>query len=416
MLDLKVALELLYNLKISPKKTKKVKIDKALHRILACDIYAKYDIPRFDNSAMDGYALRLGYPSYIIKGAIFAGDKVDFEIKNNEAYKIMTGAKIPHNTQAVVQNEHTKIIDDKLILEIPPKESQCIKLKGEDYKQGEILLRKGKKINMQDIGILASQGIGEVEVAKKVKIIVFGSGNEIAPLFTKANQMQKNQASANTINENQIFDLNSYFLVAFLKQLNCSVKYGGILKDDMKIIQTSLQESLMKYDIVITSGGVSVGDKDYIHQVLSDMKMQILIDYLNIKPGKPVILSRKDERFILSLPGNPLASFINCMLCVPPLVQKYSLSNHIYFQETIATNASDFRTSPKTANIIFGLFEGGKFYAYNNAKYQGSQIAPLLKSNALAIFDDKTFVAKDTKIKILLYQFDFLDKINDILN
>ncbi len=403
MVNLNDFFNLLETLKVTQKKEKTIKINKALNRILSQDIKSKYNIPRYDNSAMDGYALRLGFNEYKIKDITFAGDRKNLNINNNEAIKITTGAKIPNNAQAVIPKEHTKLIDNKLTLEISPNMNQCIKFKGEDYKSGTKILHSGTKLNAQNIALLASQGINKIKVKKKVKIIIFGSGNEIANINTK-------------LNENQIYDINSYFIKSLFSDLNCKIKYGGILNDKEKTIQSKIQESLNKYDIVITSGGVSVGEKDYMHKVLANIKANVLLDSTNIKPGRPVIFSTKNDKFILSLPGNPIAAFIQCMLHLPFLIQKFNGSDDLYLKPMIAINKNDFKTTNNTSHIILGYYDNGEFLAYNNGKYQGAQIAPLLKSNAFAIINNKDIVKKDSKIKIILYTPYFFDKINNIFN
>ena len=388
---------------IPPKKEKTIKLNKALNRILSQDIKAIYNIPRFSNSAMDGYALKIGFESYILKDSTFAGDKMDLEIKNNEAIKITTGTKIPKNTQAVIPKEYTKTKNNQLFLEITPTLNQCIKFKGEDYKKGEILLNNGSLLDAQNIALLASQGINKIKAKRKVKIIIFGSGNEIANIDKKLEQ-------------NQIYDINSYFIRAILSNLNCKIRYGGILSDDKKTIEHKIKKSLNKYDIIITSGGVSIGDKDYMHKTLENINANILLDSTNIKPGRPVVFSKKNNAFILSLPGNPIAAFIQCMLFLPLLIQKFNGSKDLYLKPILATNTSDFKTTKNTSHIILGHYENGYFRAYNNGKYQGAQIAPLLKSNAFAIIDNKDLIKKDEKIKIIPYQTHFFTNHNDMLN
>lgn len=393
----------LKNLKVAQKGEEEIKLSSALNRILSQNIKSKYNIPRFDNSAMDGYAIRIGFDEYKLKDSAFAGDKTNLEINNNEAIKITTGAKIPKNTQAVIPKEYIKLDNDKLILEISPKMNQCIKFEGEDYKSGEIILSSGSLLNAQNIALLASQGINKIKVKKKIKIIIFGSGNEIANINAK-------------LDENQIYDINSYFIKSILSNLNCKIKYGGILSDKTKIIQNKIKKALDKYDIIITSGGVSMGEKDYMHKVLQNINADILLDSTNIKPGRPVIFSKKNDRFILSLPGNPIAAFIQCTLFLPLLIQKFNGSDNLYLKPIIAINKNEFKTSKNTSHIILGHYEDGYFQAYNDGKYQGAQIAPLLKSNAFTIIDNKDSIKKDTKIKIISYMPHFFDKINNILN
>ncbi|MDE6886800.1 MAG: molybdopterin molybdotransferase MoeA [Helicobacteraceae bacterium] len=395
-------LQMLYKLKVKPKDSKEVPLSKAMGRILSENIICRYSIPRFDNSAMDGYAIRLGYEKYEIKGNILAGSMQNLAIKDNQAYRIMTGARIPNNTEAIIQQELVEVRDNILIPKVKVLKNQCIKFSGEDFKSKEILLKKGNEIDAQAIGILASQGFETIKVRKKVKIVIFGSGNEVSNIGTK-------------LNDFQIYDLNSYFLKAFLGQLNCSIKYGGVLGDDEKKIESSLKEASKKYDIIITSGGVSVGDADYMHKVLKNLNAEILQDSINIKPGKPLILSKLNEKFILSLPGNPIGAFLQAFFCIPILIQKFSEAD-FYLKPSIALNAVEFKVSQKTSHIILGNLQNSKFSAYNSAKYQGSQVAPLLKSNAIAIFNNIDLVKKDKKILVFSFNLEFLDKMQDTLN
>ncbi|RDU58516.1 molybdopterin molybdotransferase MoeA [Helicobacter sp. MIT 99-5507] len=390
-------------LEVKQKKEETINLDNALNRILSCDIKSRYNIPRFDNSAMDGYAIKIGFETYKLKDSAFAGDKTNLEIKNNEAIKITTGAKIPKNTQAVIPKECVKLDNNKIILETTPNLNQCIKFKGEDYKSGKVILCSGSLLNAQNIALLASQGINKIKVKKKVKIIIFGSGNEITNINKK-------------LGENQIYDINSYLIKSALSNLNCKIKYGGILSDKEKNIQNKIEKALDKYDIIITSGGVSIGEKDYMHKVLQNINADILLDSTNIKPGRPVIFSKKNNSFILSLPGNPIAAFIQYTLHLPLLIQKFNGSKNLYLKPIIAINKNEFKTSKNTSHIILGYYENGYFQAYNDGKYQGAQIAPLLKSNSFAIIDNKDLIKKDTKIKIIPYTQYLFDEDNNILN
>lgn len=404
----------LYALKIAQKGDKKVSISKAKGRVLGCDIKCKIAIPRFDNSAMDGFAIKLNsdnkpYSSYAIKGSIFAGDSKDYCLKNNEAIAITTGAKVPKNSDCVIQKEFVEIKGNELFLKAVPTKNQCIKFRGEDFQKGEILLKKGRVLSTQDIGILAMQGISKVCVKKKVKIIIFGSGNEIAPL----NKILEN---------NQIYDINSHFIRANFSHLNSKIIYGGVLSDNTKIIESSIKNAIKKADIVITSGGVSVGEKDYIHKITQSLGVEIIADSINIKPGRPVVLSKYHNKFILNLPGNPIGAFLQSYFCLPILIAKFSGINTIKSQSVESSNillesliksreipnAVDFKTSKKTAHIIFGNVKNNAFFAFNNAKYQGAQIAPLLKSEVFAIFDTSVESYEDSSNGIVIKKGDII--------
>lgn len=411
MMNLDKYLEFLSGLKVAHKGEKRISILKAKGRILSENISCKIPIPRFDNSAMDGYAIRFEkganpYKSYKIKGSIFAGDSSEYILQKNDAFCIMTGAKVPKNCDCIVQKEKVTIRGNEAILQEKPFKNQCIKFCGEDFKKGEILLKKGAVLDSNAIGILATQGISKVCVKKRVQIIIFGSGNEIAPLDSK-------------LKNNQIYDINSHFIRANFGELNCKIKYGGILGDSAKTLTSALKKAVQKYDIIITSGGVSVGDKDYIHAVLEKIGAEILNDGINIKPGRPVVLSKfgmnRKECFILSLPGNPIGAFLQSYFCLPILVAKFSGIAFKDFDSLLEShempNSTDFRTTKGTAHIMLGAIKKGKngaeFVAFNGGKYQGAQVAPLLQSNALAIIDDKDLAKKGEMIRILLYKVKF---------
>ncbi|MGX2981633.1 molybdopterin molybdotransferase MoeA [Helicobacter sp. 23-1045] len=411
MMDLDKYLELLSGLKVAHKGEKRISILKAKGRILSENITCKIPIPRFDNSAMDGYAVRFErgakpYKSYCIKGSIFAGDWREYILQKNDAFCIMTGAKVPKNCDCIVQKEKVEIRGSEAILQVTPQKNQCIKFCGEDFKKGEILLKKGTILDSNAIGILATQGISKVCVKKRVKIIIFGSGNEIAPLDSP-------------LKNNQIYDINSHFIRANFGNLNCKIKYGGILGDSAKTLETALKKAAQKYDIIITSGGVSVGEKDYIHAVLAKMGAKILSDGINIKPGRPVVLSKfnanRKDCFILSLPGNPIGAFLQSYFCLPILVAKFSGVPFKGFDSLIDSrempNGADFRATKGTAHIMLGSVMDWQFFAFNGGKYQGAQVAPLLQSNAFAIIQNKDFVKKGEMIRILPYKVKFMQNL-----
>ncbi len=381
-----------------------ISILKAKGRILAENIVCKIPIPRFDNSAMDGYALRFErgttpYKHYNLKGSIFAGDSREYILQKNDTFSIMTGAKVPKNCDCIIQKEKVEIRENSVILKELPQKNQCIKFSGEDFKKGEILLKKGTLLNSTAIGILATQGISKVAVKKRVKIIIFGSGNEIAPLDSP-------------LKNNQIYDINSHFIRANFENLNCKIKYGGILSDSPKMLRSALKNATKKYHIIITSGGVSVGEKDYIHGILRDLGAEILADGINIKPGRPVVLSVLQNSFVLSLPGNPIGAFLQSYFALPILVAKFSGIKFSDFDSLIESrkvaNGAGFKSTNGTAQIMLGAIKdsgkGAEFFAFNEGKYQGAQVAPLLKSDTLAIITNKDFVKKGEIIKVFPYK------------
>lgn len=408
MLNINDFLNLINELDIAVKDTESINLGNAMGRILATDIVCRYSIPKFDNSAMDGYAIRAGYDVYNIVENTFAGDDRTINISNNDACKINTGSRIPNGADCVVQQELVNVIDNTFILDTKIEKGLNIKFKGEEFKEGDILLHKGVKIDAKSIALLASQGINIIEVYKVAKLIIFGSGDEIIPLDIFGCQ-------DSTINDNQLFDINSIFLQSIFKDFDC--EYGGVIKDDKDALLHTIKNVIGKYDIIITSGGASVGSRDYIYDVLKEIGADVIVNGVNIKPGKPVKLSLVDNTFILSLPGNPIASFIMSMLVIPNIATRLSGGNSCYLSYNVAVNKTYFKLKPNSCNVILGNFISGEFFIFNDGKYQNSSFLPLVSSNAFVIFDQKqTEILPGEKIKVIVYDFTFLDTMPNIVN
>ena len=411
-MELSDFLKFIYAIDIKKQDSKKVFLGDALHLNLAKDIECIFDIPRFNNSAMDGYAIKINQNKYEIKGSIFAGDKEIKDISFNEAYEITTGARVPNGCDAVIQKELIRIENNELFFNEMPKKGLNIKLQGECFKKGEILFKKGRKLDVGDIATIASQGLNEVEVYKRPRILMFSSGNEVVE-------------TGKNIDSNQIYDVNFPFLRAFLKSFNFDLVYGGILKDSAFLIYEKLLDGIKNFDIVVTSGSLSVGARDHMKEVLLKLGANILVDKLNIKPGGLVMLSRIESTFILSLPGNPIASFFNFALCIPVLLEKMSGGNNFYIKSIKAKNKLPFKLKKKNNanNIILGEFKDGYFYAYNSGVYGSSNIKPLSFSNSFCIFSSQNsedsedgFIEKDRLIDVILYKYSFLATISSIIN
>lgn len=408
MLNIGDFFNLINNIKIKAKSSEYVSLNNAIGRILTNDIICKYNIPRFDNSAMDGYAIKSGYHSYDIIDSTFAGDNRVIDINNNEACKINTGSRIPNGADCVVQQELVKISNNIFQLDVNPQVGLNIKFKGEDFKEGSILLSKGSRIDSKGIALLASQGINNVEVNKTPKIIIFGSGDEIVPLDIFGSKK-------GILNNNQLFDTNSIFLQSIFRDF--CFEYGGVIRDNKNEILNTLKNAIGKYDIIITIGGASVGSKDYIYNTLKELGANIIVNGLNIKPGKPLKLSSIDNTYILSLPGNPIASFVTSMLILPHIATRFSGGSACYLSYDIAVNKTYFKLKHNVCNIVLGNIRNGEFVIFNNGKYQNSSLLPLMFSNSFAIFNNSVEeVLSEDKIKVISYDYIFLDTIPDIIN
>ncbi|PKP54891.1 molybdopterin molybdenumtransferase MoeA, partial [Candidatus Atribacteria bacterium HGW-Atribacteria-1] len=299
------------NLKeITQNNIEEVDIKITLHRFLAEEIVAPANLPGFNRSTMDGYAIRAedsfgatdSLPSYLkIIGEIKMGVRPEFKINPGEAVKISTGGMLPEGANAVMMEEYTEQIDDTTIearRSISPWEN--VVREDEDLKKGEIILRKGHRLRPQDIGVLAGIGKTNIKIYKKPKIAIISTGNEIIPAEGEPRI-------------GQIRDINSYTLGACIEKAGGVPVYRGIIKDEVILLEQEIKKTIKedKIEAVIVSGGSSVGVRDVTLEVLNRLgKPGVLVHGVSVKPGKPTILAIADNRPIFGLPGHPVSAMI----------------------------------------------------------------------------------------------------------
>ena len=276
-----------------------VPIELSLNRVSKEDIFAIYPLPRFNNSAMDGYGVRLDSKDILfIVDTVFAGDdKANININNSQAIKIMTGARVPKDIELIIPKENIleELDNNRIKIDINfLKKNQHIRFIGEDVNINDNILSKGEKIDSSHIALLASQGISHIKVLKQVKISIFATGEELKLHYEK-------------IQPHQIYNSNTPTLLARCKELDCEVDFIGVTKDSLDDIKRTINNSLDS-DLIITSGGVSVGDADFTKEAFNSFKFEKYFEKLDIKPGKPTVFGKIDKTYILNLPGNPLAA------------------------------------------------------------------------------------------------------------
>ncbi len=274
----------------------------ALKRVLYRDVVAPFDVPAHTNSAMDGYAFRLadlasdGETRFSVVGAAFAGKAFSGVVSERQAVRVMTGAVLPNGADTVVAQEDARIDGDAL--HVPPgqKAGQHVRLAGEDLARGKPALLAGKRLGPAEIGLLASLGIGEVTVHRRLRVAFFSTGDEVAPIDRP-------------LAPGEIYDSNRYTLFGMLTQLGVDLIDLGIVGDDPAALEQALKNAAADADVIITSGGVSVGDADYVRDItarLGDVKFW----KLDIKPGRPMAFGRIGDAWLFGLPGNPVAVMV----------------------------------------------------------------------------------------------------------
>ena len=277
-------------------------IRQALNRILYRDIIAPFDVPAHTNSAMDGYALRIadlatgGDTQLTIVGTALAGKAFSGIVGERQAVRIMTGAVLPPGADTVVAQEQVRTDGDALF--IPPGQTagQHVRLAGEDLARGKPALAAGKRLGPAEIGLLASLGIGEVCVRRRLRVAFFSTGDEVASL---------NRPLA----PGEVYDSNRYTLFGVLTQLGVEPIDLGVVGDHPAALEEALRQAAAQADVILTSGGVSVGDADYVRELTARLG-DVMFWKLNIKPGRPMAFGRIGDAWLFGLPGNPVAVMV----------------------------------------------------------------------------------------------------------
>ncbi|MCE5195509.1 MAG: molybdopterin molybdotransferase MoeA [Nitrospiraceae bacterium] len=295
-------------------------IQDALCRILSKDIHSTEDLPSFARSTVDGYAVvssdtfgaTEGLPSYLnVAGEILMGTIPSAVINKNEAVKIATGGMLPVNADAVVMVEHTQSIDEKMIEVLKPAApGENVIQKGEDIKKDELVLKKGHRLRPQDIGALAGLGITKVKIYDKPKVSIISTGDEIV-------------SAASDANEGQVRDINSFNLSGLILEAGCEPAKQGIFRDEYSVIKKSVEDSLKTTDMVLITGGSSVGTRDMTAKIINDIGTPgVLFHGVSIKPGKPMIGGLINNKPVFGLPGHPAAITVCFQQFIEPVLKK----------------------------------------------------------------------------------------------
>ena len=298
-------------------ETETILLSDSLDRILAKDVLSNRILPPWHCSAMDGYAFRVDSldtsKTLTMVGASFAGHPYHGKVATGECIRIMTGACLPDDCDVVVMQENVTAQENDIHINFPTKLWENVRKAGSDVLEGEILLEKGQSINPRNIGVIASLGLKEISVYRKLKIAIFSTGDELATLGSE-------------LNSGQIFDSNRYTVIALCQRLGYEIIDLGLIADDPKQIKEVMLEAASKADVLLTSGGVSVGEADYVKPIVEEIG-QIDLWKVAIKPGKPIAVGSIKNCKFFGLPGNPVSALVTLNLLVQPAMQKLSGMN-----------------------------------------------------------------------------------------
>ena len=294
-------------------------LERTLGYALAHDVLSPLNVPSFNNSAMDGYALSQAdlqtcscEQPLVLKqvGLALAGSPYVGEIPSGCCVRIMTGAVLPNGVDTVVMQEQVSASDEQITFTHNPKSGDNVRLAGEDIKDGQCVLKQGHQLTPRDIPLLASLGLATIDVFRKLKVAVLSSGDELKSL-------------GEPLNVGELYDSNRYSMIALLSRLNVEVIDFGIIKDDKSALREAFICADQQADVVISSGGVSVGEADFIKEILADLGT-VSFWKIAIKPGKPFAFGHLPNSVFIGLPGNPVSALVTLYQLAVPAMEKLS--------------------------------------------------------------------------------------------
>lgn len=387
------ALELIYE-NVNKKTMKLLPLEMSLGKVLAQDVTATHNLPPFDNSAMDGYAVCESDADTACEviDTIFAGDDNKADVGQHKICKIMTGARIPKGCELIVPVEDTTQEGDLVKLPDALNKGQHIRLQGEDIKEGDLLIKKGQRLSAHHITLLASQGISHIRVYKQPRVALFASGHELKMHFEQ-------------VADYQLYNTNTPTILSRCKELGCFVQFIGTAEDSLESIHEHINSALDS-DLIITSGGVSVGDADYTKEAFNAFEYENIFEKVDIKPGKPTIFGKVGNTYVLNLPGNPLAAALIFELFGQSIINALSGDSAKYLGVIETKMANEYHSKPGRFTLVPGYFNGQNFTVCE--KYAPGMISPLAHSNAFALMQDTvTQLDVGHRVKIIPTRFSF---------
>ena len=408
-LDFEIAQEKSLNLVNQTAYKEIISLSEAIGRVLSKDVICVKNLPAFNNSAMDGFAIKFSDAGKIlsINKVIFAGDKgakVEPSLKENECYKIMTGAKVPFDADTIIPIENCfDVTQNSVRIPLEIKKGANLRLKGEEQKEGDVILKKGEKITSSFITLLASQGLVMVEVYKKISIAILSTGNEIKEPWEQ-------------VDDEEIYNCNSYALISLLKEKNFDATYCGVIPDNLEESKTFIK-SLKNYDVIISTGGISMGDADFVGEAFLQNGLEVAFHGVNIKPGRPIMMGKMQNTVVICLPGNPLTAMVNIYLFVIPMLKKLQSETSINHGFIKAVNKKEFKTKSGRVNVVLGKVQNGDFFVTRDNKYGSGMITVLYESNAILVTNEQTStITLNQEVKLLDFNGKFFEEKVDILN
>ena len=359
----------------------KITVREALHRILAESVRSPINVPASTNSAVDGYALQHtdipaeGTRQLQIVGTAYAGQPFTGKLQAGQSVRIMTGAVIPDGADCVIMQEQAKTRQDQVEIGSQHRAGENVRHAGEDLKVGEVALAAGKRLQPADLGMLASLGINELQVRRRLRVAIFSTGDELRSL-------------GEPLARGQIYDSNRYTLLGMLKALDMEVIDLGVIPDQPQSLREALSAAAAEADAIITSGGVSVGEADYMREIMQDLG-NMHFWQIAMKPGRPLAYGRIADTPLFGLPGNPVAVMVTFYQFVQPALLKLSGVSDVQAPRSFRVrSASRFRKKPGRTEFqraILARDEQGEIWVRSFGRQGSGILRSMSEANCLVI-------------------------------
>jgi molybdopterin molybdotransferase len=389
MITVEEAIEYVESNSQAGRNTVKISLQNALGFVLADDVMSPIDMPPFRQSAMDGYAVRIHDSEYYhVKGELQAGDSKDVTLQKGDAVRIFTGAPVPNDANAVVIQEKTKIHEQELQVHDEVTVQSNIRPKGEQIQKGEMALGKGISLTPAAIGFLTTIGITDVSVYQKPSIGIIATGNELAEAGTE-------------LKHGQIYESNSLMLRTALVSSGYTDNETFKVPDDFNSTRNLLEEVLKSKDVVLITGGISVGDYDFVGKALQELKVSQLFYKVKQKPGKPLFFGKKNDTYVFALPGNPAAALSCFYIYVQRCLRRIEGCLNFEPFTVDATSLSEYSSKGDRAQFLKADYQNGKVKILEGQS--SSMLHSFAVSNALVyLSSDKNKVEKGDIVQLIL--------------
>ena len=364
-------------------------IEDSLGYVLATDVFSKIDMPPFPQSAMDGYALHIHESlTYTIVGEVKAGDSQIVELQPGEAVRIFTGAPVPETANGVMMQEKTSVKKDQLILEEIPKLQQNIRPQGEQIKAGELAMAKGQKLSPSALSFLATVGVPEIKVYPKPKVGIVVTGSELVPV-------------GQPLMHGKIYESNAILLANTLKKEGITAYTIYKVADDYESTKNLLEKVTSENDFVLVSGGISVGDYDFVGSALQELKTETIFYKVKQKPGKPLFFGKQKKCFVFALPGNPASALTCFYMYALPMLRYFSGNENPFFNRGHKKLAHDYKVKGIRAQFLKAIVTDNTVEILS--QQSSAMIAGFMDANAYVFIPEfSTEIKKEASVEVIL--------------